>query len=503
MTTRKDVKPKAKFAPTSYKQALFMNSESFMCVFGGSAGSGKTYTSLMRFLRYIHDPNFVGYVFRTNATDLKKQGGAFPTAVKMFTEFDPKVTYTQQPMVIKFPSGASISFTGMDDEAGRKAIHGIEISAAMVDEAANMLEEDIWWIISRLRTNADMKPNIWLTCNPDASSYLLKWIDDYYLYPRGTYVDGELVEGRPNPDVNGDERFYLRVGNDLHWGATTEELFEKFSSKFPLNPLTGESTCLPKSFRFIGATCFDNPEMLKKNPEYVSSLSSQPRVTMERLLLGNWYAREESSGYYKRDWVKEIKPYDKEDMSYLSRVTKRVRAWDMACTVPSEKNNDPDYSVGVLLARTKDGEFFIEDMQRFRKRTGEVLEHILQTAAEDRKKFGSHVITLLPTDPAEAGKSIKHIRAKEFASRGIPVKFEKPYTTKSKLDRFIPFSSACENELTYIVVADWNDTLHSELENFDGVSRKFHDDICDSIASAYNHIATTKEYKKLNPKMIG
>lgn len=503
MTTRKDVKPKAKFAPTSYKQALFMNSESFMCVFGGSAGSGKTYTSLMRFLRYIHDSNFVGYVFRTNATDLKKQGGAFPTAVKMFTEFDPRVTYTQQPMVIKFPSGASISFTGMDDEAGRKAIHGIEISAAMVDEAANMLEEDIWWIISRLRTNADMKPNIWLTCNPDASSYLLKWIDDYYLYPRGTYVDGELVEGRPNPDVNGDERFYLRVGNDLHWGATSEELFEKFSSKFPLNPLTGKSTCLPKSFRFIGATCFDNPEMLKKNPEYVSSLSSQPRVTMERLLLGNWYAREESSGYYKRDWVKEVKPYDKGDMSYLSRVTKRVRAWDMACTIPSEKNNDPDYSVGVLLARTKDGEFFVEDMQRFRKRTGEVLEHILQTAAEDRKKFGSHVITLLPTDPAEAGKSIKYIRAKEFASRGIPVKFEKPFTTKSKLDRFLPFSSACENELVHIVVADWNDALHSELENFDGVSRKFHDDICDSVASAYNHIATTKEYKKLNPKMIG
>ena len=147
----KPVITKTKFAPTSYKQALFMNSESFMCVFGGAAGSGKTFSSLMRFLRYVKDPDFVGYVFRTNATDLKKQGGAFPTAVKMFTAYDPRVTYTQQPMVIKFPSGATISFTGMDDEAGRKAIQGIEISAAMVDEAANMLEEDVWWIISRLR----------------------------------------------------------------------------------------------------------------------------------------------------------------------------------------------------------------------------------------------------------------------------------------------------------------------------------------------------------------
>jgi len=506
--TGKEKKPVEIFKSTDgFKYCFNVDTSFFVVRQNGTVfitgNSGKTYTSLMRFLRYVHLPDFVGYVFRTNATDLKKQGGAFPTAVKMFTEYDSRVTYTQQPMVIKFPSGATISFTGMDDEAGRKAIQGIEISAAMVDEAANMLEEDIWWIVSRLRTNADMRPNIWLTANPDMSSCLFDWINDFYLYPRGTYVDGELVEGRPNPDRNGVERFYLRVGNDLKWGDTAEELYEQYHRMFPKNPQTGESTCLPKSFRFIGATCFDNPEMLKKNPEYVSSLASQPRVTMERLLLGNWLAREESSGYYKRDWLQELDPHKPEDMTYLSKVVSRVRAWDIAGTVPSEANPDPDFTSGTLIARTRDGEFIIEDVQHVRKRSGENLDFIIKIAQEDREKFGNNVRTILPLDPAESGKAIKIVRAKEFAMRGIPVKFEKVGTKKSKLDKFTPFSSAAENGVISYIKADWNDKFHRELENFDGVSRRFHDDMVDSTASAYNALATTKEYKKFNLSLIG
>ena len=468
-----------------------------------TGNSGKTYMSLMRFLRWTHLADFNGYVFRTNATDLKKQGGAFWTAVKMFQEYDKRVTYTQQPMVIKFPSGATISFTGMDDEAGRKAIHGIEISAAMLDEATHFLEEDIWWIISRLRTNAPMSPNIWLTCNPDDASCIFDWIHEYYLYPKGTIVDDELVEGRPNAETNGDERFYLRVGNDLKWANTFEELFNQYKSKFPKDPITGESTCKPRSFRFIGSTCFDNPEMLKKNPDYVSSLASQPRVTMERLLLGSWFAKEETSGYFRRDWVTELDPRKPEDMSYLKDVTRRVRAWDIAGTLPSEANPDPDWTAGVLIARTRDGRFIIEDVQHVRKRSGENLEFIIGVAENDRKMFGNGVQTYLPLDPAEAGKAIKVVRAKEFAMRGIPVKFEKVGTKKSKLDKFIPFSSAAENGCVYVVKADWNTTYYRELENFDGISRRYHDDLCDGTSSAYNVLATTKEYKKLNLALIG
>ena len=72
------------FKPASKKQEMFIQSQAFLTVFGGAAGSGKTFLSLMRFLYWVEDPNFIGYVFRKNATDLKGGGGAFREAVRMF-----------------------------------------------------------------------------------------------------------------------------------------------------------------------------------------------------------------------------------------------------------------------------------------------------------------------------------------------------------------------------------------------------------------------------------
>ena len=217
----------------------------------------------------------------------------------------------------------------------------------------------------------------------------------------------------------------------------------------------------------------------------------------------NWYAREESSGYFKREWVEVLNPQNPEHMSYLKDVTRRVRAWDIAGTLPSEANPSPDWTASALIARTRDGRFIIEDIQHVRKRSGENLEYIINIAENDRKLFGNGIQTYLPLDPAEAGKAIKIVRAKEFAMRGIPVKFEKVGTKKSKLDKFLPFSSAAENGCVYVVKGDWNEGFFMELENFDGVSRRHHDDRVDCTASAYNVLATTKEYKKLNLALIG
>ena len=162
------------FKPASQKQEMFINSDSFITVYGGAAGSGKSYMGLMRFLLYVDDPNFFGYVFRLNATDMKGGGGLFQTACRMFQAYDKRVTYTKQPMCIRFPSGATINFTGIDGESGLESIRGIEISAAMIDEGSQHNEETVFWIISRLRTKAKMIPNIWITCNPSPHSFLCK-----------------------------------------------------------------------------------------------------------------------------------------------------------------------------------------------------------------------------------------------------------------------------------------------------------------------------------------
>ena len=458
-----------------------------------------TYMGLMRFLLYVDDPDFIGFVLRKSAVDLRGAGGAFNEAIEMYSKFDPNLKYTKQPMEIRFSSGAKIYFTGLDGDAGMKSLQGKQISAAMLDEATHFTEEEIVWVESRLRTKADMVPNIWLTCNPDMDSVIFQWIKDFYLYPKGAVIEGELVEGRAIPEKDGAVRFYLKVGNKTEWGETKEELIEKFGGRFPKDKTTGKTTASPKSFTFISATCLDNPPLLEANPDYVSTLAALPRITRERLLFGNWLAREEGSGYFKRQWTPQVRldEYLKGD-----EIVKRVRAWDLASTLPSEAYPDPDYTVGVLIARTRAGYYIIEDMVRGRWRAGELEHMLVEQTQKDIEMYGYGCTGYLPVEPASAGKIQKHHFSRVFAEARVPIKFFKVGSGKSKLDRFLPFASVAENGLTLIKEDDWNEDFLTELELFTGSRSKNHDDIVDATADAFNLLATTKELPKLNASLL-
>ncbi|QGH73847.1 large subunit terminase [Vibrio phage vB_VhaM_VH-8] len=464
-----------------------------------SAGGGKTYMGLMRFLLYVDDPHFIGFVIRKNATDLRGAGGAFDEAEAMFSKYDPKLKVTKQPMQMTFSSGAKIYFTGLDGKSGMDALQGKQISAILLDEATHFTEEEIVWAESRLRTKANMNPNIWLTCNPDMSSVIFTWIKDFYLYPKGTVIDGELVEGRAIPEKDGVVRYYLKVGNTTEWGESKEELISKFGHRFPKNKETGETTASPKSFTFISATCLDNPPMLEANPDYVSTLSALPRVTRERLLFGSWLAREEGSGYFKRSWT----PINKSiDIFNGDEVVRRVRAWDLASTLPSEAYPDPDYTVGVLIARTRSGYYVVEDMVRGRWRAGELESMLVEQTRKDIEMYGYNCTGYLPVEPASAGKIMKHHMSRVFAQERVPIKFFKVGSGKSKLDRFLPFASVAENGLVKIKEDDWNEDFLTELELFTGTRSKIHDDIVDATSDAYNLIATTKELPRFNANKL-
>lgn len=451
----------------------------------------------MRFLLYVDDPNFIGFVIRKNATDLKGAGGAFDEAIEMYSKYDPKMTYTKQPMEIKFSTGAKIYFTGLDGEAGMKALQGKQISAIMLDEATHFTEEEIVWAESRLRTKANMTPNIWLTCNPDMDSVIFTWIKDFYLYPLGHFEDGELVEGRADPTKDGIIRYYLKVGNITEWASTKEELLERFGDRFPKDKKTGKTTASPKSFTFISATCLDNPPLLEANPDYVSTLASLPRITRERLLFGNWFAREEGAGYFKRQWTPLVSPPNESD------VKMRVRCFDTAMSVPSEKMPDPDYTVGVLIAALKSGGYVVEDVKRFRMRAGEVEQEIMRIVQDDIDYYGvSKYRAYLPQDPAGAGIAVRNHQAKLFASNGIPIRFIKVGSQQSKLKRFEPFSASAENGLISVCKADWNEAYFHELEAFDGTRKRIHDDQVDATSDAFNVVSTSRELPKISANKI-
>lgn len=451
-----------------------------------SGNSGKSYVGLLRFLRYINDPLFVGYVFRKNSTDMKGGGGLFETAVRMFQTYDSRVRHTKQPMVIYFPSGATINFIGMDGQAGMDAIQGKEISGAMIDEATHLSEIEINWIISRLRTKAKMTPCVWLTCNPDPDSVIFKWLKDYYLYPLGTVIDGELVEGRPNKDTDGRVRYYLKVGSEIKWGSDREELISLYKHNFPL--VNGVHLCEPTSFRFISANCHDNPPLLKADPTYVHKLLALGRVEKERLYYGNWLARQESAGIFNRTWC-EIVSRVPSDVKRLSK----ARAYDLAGTLPSEENPDPDYTASVVISRCDDGYYYVEDCTKGRMRINDVLDFIKKVAKEDYKYYGS-MNTYIPRDPNSSGKYASQQFVSKLAGQGVAVRVIPTSGGKSKLTRFEPFACVAQEGLVRVVRGDWNETFFSELEAFTGErTRRVHDDIVDATSDSFMKVSANKE----------
>ena len=195
-----------------------------------------------------------------------------------------------------------------------------------------------------------------------------------------------------------------------------------------------------------------------------------------------------------RKWCQEITAYDP------SEITKLVRAWDFASTLKSDAVPSPDYTVSVLMAKTKTNDYIVLDVRRMRIRPGDWETQIVDAWEYDRQICGN-VVTIIPQDPGASGQMATSILCRALAERGIVT--EKMRASGKKLDRFRPFSASsqvgsvkflkgCGNDYENKVVND-NGFVYRELEAFDGLRRSGehgHDDIPDAISDAFSFLAS-------------
>ena len=152
---------------------------------------------------------------------------------------------------------------------------------------------------------------------------------------------------------------------------------------------------------------------------------------------------------------------------------KVVRAWDLAATHESE-GGDPDWTVGVKMARDKSGRYVVLDVIRRRYSSGEMEEAVAETARID----GPSVVIGLPQDPGQAGKHQVGYMTKHLAGFRV----ESSRETGSKVTRAGPLSSQVERRNVLLVRANWNDALLNELGEFPS-GRK--DDQVDAMCRAF------------------
>jgi len=316
-------------------------------------------------------------------------------------------------------------------------------------EAQHHSQVQVMYLMSRLRSRSSAPHQLINTCNPLKTSFLLQFVQ-YCLDD----------EGIPKRELAPKQRFFAEYSGSLVFADTREELQEKYPS---VNAMT---------YSFHPATVQDNPVLMKRLPEYVKRLQNLKRVDKLRLYYGSWYAAAEADGYWKREWCEVI-----DTLPPDVKIIQKVRAWDLAASPEpdaSSANRSPDFTAGAMVARDSMGTYYVLDVVRFRKRSGEVLQQIANQAFID----GEDVPVVIPRDSGAGGVSYHQYMVRTLTEQGLFVKTAKVSGHVGKLQRFLPFASLCENNGVKILRGDWNDAFFEELENFTGGKRdqKSHDD---------------------------
>ena len=314
-------------------------------------------------------------------------------------------------------------------------------------------ETQFWYLLSRNRTTCGVAPRIRATTNPDADSWVARFLDWWI---------GD--DGYPIEERSGVLRWFIRLGDSIKWGDSRKELL-KYKDPDG-NPIP------PKSMTFIPAKLTDNQILMKQDPTYIANLMALSTIDRERLLLGNWKIRPASGDFFRRQWVGapvEILPSFKDTL-------RKVRGWDLGATEARE-GRDPDWTCGTLIGEEQgQKKYYVLDHKFDRLSPDGVERLILETAKLD----GRQTRIEIPQDPAQAGKAQKLSLLKLLA--GYDVRFRP--ASGDKITRFKGFSAQAEGGNVTVALGDWNERWFRELENFP--PKHGHDDDADATAQAFN-----------------
>lgn len=436
-------------------QEAFLTTAADIAIYGGQAGGGKTFALLMEPLRHIAVPGFGAVTFRRTTPQIRREGGLWDESAKMYISQGarPRETYLEWI----FPSGNRLAFASMEYDHDRYDWDGSQIPLICFDQLEHFTETQFFYMLSRNRSTCGIKPYIRATANPDPDSFLAEflewWIDD---------------DGYPILERAGILRYFIRQGDDIIWADSEGELTNQYIGSLPL------------SVTFIPASIEDNPTLLDKDPSYLAKLDALPHVERERLRRGNWRIRPSAGAYFKREDFHILDSPPPNDP-----IIKAIRQWDLAATTVKHRHKrrktNPDWTVGLKMARRKSGIITIEHMIRFRGTPYQVELKITSTADTDTRS----TIIGLNEDPGQAGKSQVSSLTRQL--HGFNIKASKE--TGDKETRASPLSSQVQAGNVYLIAGKWNQAFLSEMENFPEGAK---DDVVDAASAGYNKLLGRK-----------
>jgi predicted phage terminase large subunit-like protein len=442
-----------------------------VCIYGGAAGGGKSFGLLMSSLRYKNVPGFGCTIFRRNFNQIFSQGGLWDESMKIYQGIrgaDPK--FARGQWWFRNQNGdivSKVTFAHIERDEDVHKWQGSQICEIGFDELTHFSEKTFFYMLSRNRSTCGVEPFIRATCNPDADSWVAKFIE--------WWIDPDT--GYPIPERSGKLRWFVRRDEILYWANTKQELWKQFDLKTP------EEKAEPRSVTFIMSKLEDNQELLKVNPGYMANLKAMSVIERERLLHGNWKIKAAAGLFFKRSQVGDYLSFVPDD------VIEWVRCWDLAATEKTE-NGDPAFTSGVLMGKRKNGRYIVADVVNKQMSASDVRQTIKHTAQQDIAKY-KRVKIRLPKDPGQAGKEQAESYIKFLAGFNVVTVAE----TGSKEARAEPMAAQWQAGNFDVLTGAWNEEYLQQLENFPDSKFK---DMVDASANAFTELETKNVFDLSN-----
>jgi phage terminase large subunit-like protein len=251
------------------------------------------------------------------------------------------------------------------------------------------------------------------------------------------------------------------------------------------------------SMTFIPALVHDNRKLLDADPSYLANLKSLPAIEQARYLGGNWNAKESAGDYFQKSvfriWgATELQRALNQQDGKAAEIVQKCRIWDFAATpvtgnlVPGIQRSgefkardprldDPDWTVSVLLGRTRNGRIIILDTTFHRDTPGAVQALVERMAIQD----GPTTTVGIFSEPAQAGvDQSERVRArvKAHAPCDIIATANKEYVAREAA------RAVWRGEIFYLESAV-NDRFWNQLHDFPTPKKK--DDAVVAFAFAY------------------
>ncbi len=210
------------------RQKLFFASRARYTAYGGARGGGKSWALRRKLtalcLRYA---GIRCLLVRRTYAELKANH-----LIPLMNELGDVVTYRESQKRLLFPNGSSISLGYCATERDTLRYQGQEYDVIAIDEATQLSEYQFTIFKACLRGVGAVPRRMYLTCNPGGIGHA--WV-------KRLFVDKEYRQ---------DE--------------------------------------CPKDYCFIPAQVYDNPVLLRADPDYVRQLESLPKKMKEAWLFGRW-----------------------------------------------------------------------------------------------------------------------------------------------------------------------------------------------------------------------